>query len=533
MKFKYILLFIIPVFMLAQYPGFNMELEIPSVTQDVSLQDKFTQRTNDETIYLDKTINPETYIVGPGDELLFNMVASDGIVSKTLTISPMGEVLIPAVGTIFVDKLSLKNAINKIKSECLKKYQTASVYMTLTGIRHFKVLVVGTVENPGFVVVNPLSRVSDVLWQIGDDSLTVSAEDNFREPISKRNILLHRNSETLKVDLVKYNMFGLNELNPNLLEGDIVDVQLVSRNVGLFGGVGIPGKYEFVENESVYDLIQLAGGFTINADSNKIEITRFIDDIHKETINIDKVEESKQILIHSSDHIIVRMKKEYKRQDIIRIEGEVKYPGEYSVEARVTTIRELMNKCGGYSNKADKNKIIINNKQISSIRDHELDRIRLIPNENRSDTEKAYLKARSGITKGLISSSSIEYTQSIMNYVINSGDIITIPNIVEYIEVLGAVLYPGRYPFYQDKTIENYVSMAGGLTNNSTRDRYIIKFSSGQRVPFSNRVLIENGDIIFIAEKLEYNKWTRFKEITAVVGQIATIYLVIQSALGL
>ncbi|MBL7110155.1 MAG: hypothetical protein ISS11_07960, partial [Candidatus Marinimicrobia bacterium] len=185
MKFKYILLFIIPVFMLAQYPGFNMELEIPSVTQDVSLQDKFTQRTNDETIYLDKTINPETYIVGPGDELLFNMVASDGIVSKTLTISPMGEVLIPAVGTIFVDKLSLKNAINKIKSECLKKYQTASVYMTLTGIRHFKVLVVGTVENPGFVVVNPLSRVSDVLWQIGDDSLTVSAEDNFREPISK------------------------------------------------------------------------------------------------------------------------------------------------------------------------------------------------------------------------------------------------------------------------------------------------------------------------------------------------------------
>ena len=344
---------------------------------------------------------------------------------------------------------------------------------------------------------------------------------------------MHRNSETLKVDLVKYNMFGLNELNPNLLEGDIVDVQLVSRNVGLFGGVGIPGKYEFVENESVYDLIQLAGGFTINADSNKIEITRFIDDIHKETINIDKVEESKQILIHSSDHIIVRMKKEYKRQDIIRIEGEVKYPGEYSVEARVTTIRELMNKCGGYSNKADKNKIIINNKQISSIRDHELDRIRLIPNENRSDTEKAYLKARSGITKGLISSSSIEYTQSIMNYVINSGDIITIPNIVEYIEVLGAVLYPGRYPFYQDKTIENYVSMAGGLTNNSTRDRYIIKFSSGQRVPFSNRVLIENGDIIFIAEKLEYNKWTRFKEITAVVGQIATIYLVIQSALGL
>ena len=48
-------------------------------------------------IYLEDTIDPEEYIVGPGDEFSFNMLSSDGIVSLHLKISPTGDVLIPAV----------------------------------------------------------------------------------------------------------------------------------------------------------------------------------------------------------------------------------------------------------------------------------------------------------------------------------------------------------------------------------------------------------------------------------------------------
>jgi len=520
------------MFVYGQYQGFNVKPEISTETPVLLSQNTFPRDTKDDNIYLDRTINPDTYIVGPGDELLFNMVASDGVVTKALTISPVGEVLIPAVGTINVDKLTLKNAIKKIKTTCLEKYKSASIYLTLTNIRRFKVLVIGTIESPGFYVVNPLSRVSDILEEIGTDSVTISAEDSLKIPISRRNIILHRKTEKYLIDLVKYNMLGLEELNPNVLEGDVIEIQLLNETIGLFGGVGIPGQYEYVDDETVYDLIQLAGGFTVDADSNKTEITRFVDDILKETILINSVLDSKQIITNPSDHIIIRKKKDYKRQDIVTIVGEVKYPGDYSIEPGKITIREILDKCGGYALKADINKVIVNNEEIAKISDPELNRILLILDENRSDAEKAYIKARSGITKGLISSSSLDYTQSILDYVINAGDVITIPRIVEYIEVLGAVLHPGRYPYYNNLSVDDYITLAGGLTQNSTRDRYIIKVSSGQRVPISKNVQIENGDIIFIAEKLEYNKWTRFKEITSVVGQIATIYLVIQSAIG-
>ena len=43
---------------------------------------------------------------------------------------------------------------------------------------------------------------------------------------------------------------------------------------------------------------------------------------------------------------------------------------------------------------------------------------------------------------------------------------------------------------------------------------------------------IENGDVIFIEEKNEYNSWNRFKEIISILSQIATLIVVIQSATG-
>ena len=70
-----------------------------------------TLSTATTEVYLEDTIDPEEYIVGPGDQFTFNMLSSDGIVSLLLEISPTGDVLIPAVGVILVDKLSL-NELN-------------------------------------------------------------------------------------------------------------------------------------------------------------------------------------------------------------------------------------------------------------------------------------------------------------------------------------------------------------------------------------------------------------------------------------
>ena len=495
--------------------------------------------TRNADIYLETTINPEEYIVGPGDQFTFNMLSSDGIVSLLLEISPTGDVLIPAVGVIFVDKLFLNAAIEEIRSKCLEKYRNAKINLTLIKIRKFKVQVFGTVHHPGFVVVSPITRVSDIYdlvvdQEIPDQKLIESDGDIkivSRSDISTRDITLWRGSMPINVDLVKFNVYGNKELNPQIQQGYIIEFRLKKEKVGIYGGVELPGIYEYAEEESVSDIIKLAGGFTKNADTNKVEITRFLNYLDKESIVLNSNRDIRAMIVNPEDHIMVRFYQDYKRQDLVEIFGEVKYPGVYSIMIGETTFGDIIRRAGGYATKADSLRIIINNGMINNIHDIELERITMIPHEDRTDDEKSYVKARSRTKKGAIESHSEKYTRDIKSYLLNDNDKIEIPRYFEYVEILGAVTNPGRYPFMSSAGVSQYIKMAGGLTETATRKKYIIKASTGLRLPLSRKVDIENGDIIFIAEKMEYNTWNRIQEVMTTLGQIATIIIVIQSAI--
>lgn len=479
---------------------------------------------------LEETINPDNYLVGPGDQFAFNMLSADGMVNLNLMVTPTGEILIPAVGKIMVDGKTLSETIIVITEQCHNKYSNAAMHIALTKIRKFRVLVIGPVTSPGFTVVSPLMRISDIFKTINEKIPDEIHQEN--KLISQRNIILWRDNKPIQVDLIKFNMFGVKSLNPQLKQGDVIEFGLQEKFVGIFGGVKLPGKYELVDKETLFDLIQISGGFTKNADFTRIEVTRFISDIDKINIVVDSINEANNFILQDEDHINIRIKKDYKRQDLVIVTGEVNYPGTYSIEPNVTTVGDVIKNCGGLSSKADISKIQVNNYLISKFSDIEMDRIILIPEEYRSDEEKAYMKARARSSRGMMASSEINFTKQILNFPLNRGDEVNIPEALEYVEILGAVVHPGRYPFFRNYSADNYIQLAGGTTDTATRNKYIVKQSTGHRIPITKELGIENGDVIFIAEKLEYSKWERFKEIMAVTGQAAALIMVVQNALG-
>ena len=151
-----------------------------------------------KSIILEETISPKTYIVGPGDVISFNMISTDGMYIQDLVISPLGSVLIPNVGNIYIDKLILFDAFDKIEKECLSTYSNAKVNLTLKSIRKFKIQVVGVIDNPGFTIVNPLTRVSDVFSKAKNNEVNIYSiidEFNSKSSISLRNIILVRDEE--------------------------------------------------------------------------------------------------------------------------------------------------------------------------------------------------------------------------------------------------------------------------------------------------------------------------------------------------
>ena len=510
------------------------------------------ERQEQTKIKVDKPINPEQYLVGPGDQFLVNIISSENVANYTLSVSPTGEILIPSVGIVQINGQTLSSSIKKMKIAIQTLNRSAKIFIILSEIREFKVKVIGHLQNPGFYTVTPVSRVSDLYEEVlnklqsgsstnqntnqntdqnTDQDTDQNVDQNLYPEMSRRNIEIYRNGKSIPVDLVKFGSTGKENNNPFLQQGDVVRMPLKEHLVSIFGGIKIPGNYEFIQGESLSQFVDLAGGLRPDADPNKVEITRFISSKEKFTF-ITTMSKADSILISSEDHIMVRYDQEYKRQDIVYITGEIKYPGVYAIEPGKTTIGDALEKVGGFTARADQTKLIINNKSIALIPDREKDRILLIPNENRSPEEKAYIKARMLTKKGTIESSSLEQVQSLMNLpLVNEDEIVILENF-DYIEILGGVLKPGRYPYTSNITYDEYVDLAGGITKTATRKKFIIKAGTGQRLPMNKTSQIENGDTIFIPEKMEYNKWIILKDILASLGQVAALIVVIQNALG-
>ena len=83
---------------------------------------------------LDRTIEPEKYVVGPGDELILILW---GEISESflLEITPEGNVLVPHVGEILVRQLTLAQAKDRIIREVGKRYRNVNISVSLTKVR--------------------------------------------------------------------------------------------------------------------------------------------------------------------------------------------------------------------------------------------------------------------------------------------------------------------------------------------------------------------------------------------------------------
>ena len=102
-----------------------------------------------------------------------------------------------------------------------------------------------------------------------------------------------------------------------------------------------------------------------------------------------------------------------------------------------------------------------------------------------------------------------------MDHLLTNNDEIIITKSFPYIEVIGAIPFPGRYSFESKLTPNDYIKMAGGLSKNSSGKKFLVKSISGQRIKLSKNYDLEGGDIIFIPEKIEYNdEWFLIKGLT-------------------
>ncbi len=197
---------------------------------------------------LETSIDPNTYIVGPGDQFLINIWSTMEANFKT-AVTPEGKLIIPTIGTLVVDGKTLIEVQKMVREAGDKKYLQSKINANLIMLRTFRVHVTGQVHNPGPYAALAVYRVSDIIEQAG--GLTTWG---FERAIQVR----HSDGVVDKIDLHQYKKLGNLDANIYLKGGDVIFVpaiDLTQATVRVDGRVNDPGIYEIAENETLKDLL--------------------------------------------------------------------------------------------------------------------------------------------------------------------------------------------------------------------------------------------------------------------------------------
>ena len=481
---------------------------------------------------LENSIDPAEYMLGAGDELSIDIWGETNI-HNTLTVTPEGDLLIPGVGKVSVAGIYLSDAKNTVSEAILQSYKKVPITITLTKLKKVKVIVSGRVRSPGVYSVYANTRISEAVDTAG------VIEDSS----SLRNIVItHMNGESSIADIFKFIRIGDRIRNPYVQGGDIVFVPSREEDIntiGIYGAVKSGGEFEYSAFDSLMDLVNIAYGLTMDVDLLRGELVRFNPDhLTTTTLPIDLqglVAEHaplKNLPLFPDDRVFIRTIPKYHKRDQVYIKGEVLYPGVYQIEEDSTRLSEVITKAGGFTpfaSLAEAEMI-----RTYNVSDPEFERLKKIPVADMTTSEYNYYKLRSREKPGRVACDFEKLFESKLNrydLTLKNGDIINIPAKSMVVNVSGSIINPGLVPYTPDENYKYYIDHAGGYSWKARKNSVvIIKGQTGERMKPSPGRKIDPGDTILIPEKPERDYWKFIKDTMLVLGNVATVYLVIQQA---
>jgi polysaccharide export outer membrane protein len=489
-----------------------------------------TEIGKEATGILEKEIEPDKYIVGPGDEFRVSIILEEPLELK-LEISPEGKMLIPSAGMVDLKGLTLEDASREIIKQIKKFYRTDEIYILLSDVRKFKVAISGEVSKPITVTASAADRVSEIIDKTG--------VLNFES--TERNIYLYRDDEIIPVDLLRYYLLNDEDANPFVLGGDLIIIKPRSEEdlIIIDGEVHSPGEYEFKDGDSLSTVLRFAMGFKKSAFLDSVEYIRTIItptgaqlDIRYLDLNkwadIENVKEfENDIELKSGDRIYVRESPEYSPGHYAIILGEVKFPGFYPIVENSDKIHDLIRRAGGFTEYASLERAeFIRQKDIEE-EDPEIERLKKTPQSEMSESELQYFQARIREKPGVM---AINFKKLLVdpasedNIYLVHEDSIYVPAKTNFINVQGRVNNPGMVSYKPELTYLDYIDLAGGYSYRADEDETLInKPKGGQYLATDMDYIIEPGDVILVPSEKDVSAADIFRDVLTIATQLFTI----------
>ena len=226
--------------------------------------DAFRNGANDpQAIPMDLPAGPD-YVVGPGDGIEIDLW---GGVSQRLmrVVDRQGRVSLPETGPLLVSGRSLGEVQLAVQQVLRTEYRDISADVSLSRLRTVRVYVVGDVTQPGAYDISSLSTPLNALFAAGG----VTARGSLRA------IKHYRGKQLLEeVDAYDLLLHGVRSGMHRLENGDTLLVPPLGPQVTVDGMVRRPAIYELHGENSLAEVLELAGGILPTATLRHVEVQR-------------------------------------------------------------------------------------------------------------------------------------------------------------------------------------------------------------------------------------------------------------------
>ena len=335
-------------------------------------------------------------------------------------------------------------------------------------------------------------------------------------------------------EITLYSYYDFNALKPIYVSGE----------------VNKPNIYTYSENMTLKDLITAAGWITDKADTNYIELIRYSIKNNKRVREIKKLTfNDLNITLKPYDEITVKRIPDWNERKVVEIQGEVKYPGSYTIK-KGDTLYDLIKRAGGYSNSAYLYGAVFTRKSIQEMQEKRLKtmiyklkkKVAVISASARGagqssldaknlveaidslamQAEKLKPIGRIAIT---LDKNLDKFKHSKYNITLQDGDKLYIPTKPDSVVVLGEVLTPTAFVYTTNSALK-YIYQAGGVTD-MAEDIYFVVHANGftEKGEFGwmdSDIKVKSGDAITVPIKIVTSTWYGIaKDITSIVYQLA------------
>ncbi|PQJ65374.1 OtnA protein [Vibrio jasicida] len=326
----------------------------------------------------------------------------------------------------------------------------------------------------------------------------------------------------------------------------------------VFGEVKHPGRYPLTPRMSVSTLIEAAGGLTYNAFTINAELARTVISSKDEraSIDVERIDLRKAIqggtaddaILVGRDRLNILEKPNVKLQSTVTLQGEVRFPGTYTVR-QGETLGELLERAGGLTEFAHPQGAIFTRE---ALRLQEQKLLNQYAADMRAETAKKTFRADSNMSsvisdpektlafveeaskskalgRMVVQLNRILKDERSADFMLEDGDFLFVPTFRNTVSIMGEVQVPITYLLDNKLDVDDYLNKAGGAKKQADEDRiFVVRADGSVYKPTSgywfgnNHEELKAGDTIVVPIDTDYrdalSTWTAATQILYQTG---------------